>query len=182
MISLNDIDAQLASLEDYSSESESSGSDSSSSSNQRPLKSVKVLDSASASALLKKKRSKGHSTICFQYLKGSCRFGKECLFRHLSPSKLESEDKIEIMRELRVKQFDADLSKVIRELNIPTCKTFAKTGVCKFNAKCQYWHIDEERIARWAGFDYWCGRCYKAFTSKTQLDEHEKGKLHRSKN
>ena len=182
MVSLNDIDAQLASLEASDNESVLSDSSADADSSLIELKSKKskkrVLDDNMSSTLLKKKRRKGHSTICWQFFKGSCKFD-DCAFRHVSPAKLDPVDKLEMMRELRVKTFDADLARAIRDLNIPSCKTFAKTGECKFAVKCQYWHLTDGKIARWAGFDFWCQPCRKAFTSQSQLDEHQKGRVHK---
>lgn len=188
MVSLNELDEKLASLERSDAESESYSSsesdisDRSITSKKRTIgeKSNRVTDALS-SAMLKKKRRQGLSTICFQHLKGSCEYSKSCMFRHVSAGKLESEDIIEIMRELRLRQFDSDLAKVITDLNIPHCKSFSKTNACKFAHKCQYWHIDNAAIARWAGFPFWCQTCTKAFTSESQLVEHSKGKLHLSR-
>lgn len=187
MVSLNELDEKLASLEQSDGESESSCSESGSSTSTLRSKSRAVgmkshrVNDAQANAVLKKKRRQGLSTICFQHLKGFCQYSKTCVFRHVSATKLESDDRIEIMRELRLRTFDADLAKVITDLNIPHCKSFSKTSACKFAHKCQYWHIDNAAVAKWAGFPFWCHSCTKAFTSEAQLLEHNKGKLHLSK-
>jgi hypothetical protein len=155
MVSLNELDERLDQLDISTDEEE-----------------------ASRNQKARKKRKRGLSTICFQYLKGSCKFSKTCTFNHVSATKLESEEKIEIMRELRLRPFDADLARVIANLNIPQCKSFTKNHNCKYDRKCQYWHIDSAAISRWAGFPFWCDACKKGFTSETQLTEHQKGKFH----
>ena len=183
MVSLNDIDAQLASLE--RSDEEDSFSDSSSSSSvalvtRKPVRETpkRALEDETAAAVLKKKRRKGHSTICWNYLKGTCRFSDDCMFRHVSPAKLDPADKLEMLRELKVKTFDAELGKVIMNLNIPTCKAYSKAHACKYETKCHFWHIDSATVARWAGFEFWCQPCRKAFNSDSQFREHNKGKVH----
>ena len=188
MVSLNDLDAKLATLENSDSETGSDGSfsDSESSSESLPTRrrvgtKRKARNDEQVSAVLKKKRRQGLSTICFQHLTGFCKFSKSCVFRHISAAKLESEDRIEIMRELRLRRFDTELAKVVTDMNIPHCKSFSKTRECKFSKNCQYWHIDSAAIAKWAGFPFWCESCAKGFTSEAQLFEHKKGKLHLSK-
>ena len=150
MVSLNDLDSQLASLEQQS-ETEVSDSDYSSDLSRQVGRKSKSANDAEMNALYKKKRRQGLSTICFQHLKGFCKYSKTCVFRHISAIKLETEDRLEVMRELRLRKFDPELAKVITDMNIPHCKSFSKTQECKFARKCQYWHIDCADIARWAG-------------------------------
>jgi len=188
MVSLNELDEKLATLENSDTETdvsssgtESDGSAESARLSRRVGQKLKHTEDAQVSAVMKKKRRQGLSTICFQHLKGFCKYSKTCVFRHISAAKLDSEDRIEIMRELRLRQFDPDLAKVVTDMNIPHCKSFSKTHACKFDRKCQFWHIDSAGIARWAGFPFWCQTCTKGFTSQNQLTEHCQGKLHKSK-
>jgi hypothetical protein len=78
-----------------------------------------------------------------------------------------------------MKPYDQKLSEYARDLNIPLCKDFNKNG-CK-HKWCQFWHLEDGRIARWAGFDFFCALCHRGFTSQSQLDEHCLGKVHKSR-
>ena len=131
-----------------------------------------------ANVIARKKARQGMSDLCFKFLVGKCRVDN-CILRHSTLESLDEEEKGELVRELHRKPFEAELGKLIKDLNIPTCKTFSKQGECKF-AKCKFWHIETENAAQWAGYPFWCESCWKAFTSETQLREHNNGKLHKS--
>jgi Zinc-finger double-stranded RNA-binding len=170
-LSLNDLDAKLADLLEAGegAGSSDSGSDSDSSvTSELARKRRKVI---------RNKRRQGLSTLCFNYLKGKCKFS-DCMFRHVN--KLETDDKLELMNELKRKPgYDSDLALYVKNLNIPVCKQFNK-GLCKY-AKCGFWHVDNPNIAKWAGFDFYCSKCNKGFTSESQLHEHKLGKVHNNK-
>ena len=125
----------------------------------------------------RKKARLGMSDICFKYNLGKCRL-EDCIFRHVKLESLNDEEKGDLVRDLRRKPFDPELGLIVKQLNIPICKAFSKTGECKFQ-KCRFWHIDSENDAKWAGCPFWCAPCRKAFTSETQLREHSNGKLHK---
>ena len=125
----------------------------------------------------RKKARFGMSDICFKFNIGQCRL-EDCIFRHVKLESLNEEEKGDLVRDLRRKPFDPELGLIVKQLNIPICKTFSKTGECKF-LKCRFWHIDSENDAKWAGCPFWCGPCRKAFTGETQLREHSNGKLHK---
>ena len=210
-VSLNDIDAQLAALQsdassesdevstdndDYSDSSSFSGysCDSSSSeedSDERDESELEESDlaegkrrsadfSKKANQIARKKSRLGMSSICFKFLTGACKL-EDCIFRHVELSKLTEEEKGELTRDLHKRPFDQELGNKIKNLNIPTCKEFSKTGSCKFSQKCRFWHIETENDAKWAGCTHWCQPCRKAFTSDSQFREHCNGKFHKSK-
>jgi hypothetical protein len=170
-VSLNDLDAQLSRLADSSSDSEcSSVSLENTSSKKRALTSKQK-------SILSKKRRLGQSTLCFRFVTGECTFS-DCIFRHVR--KFTPADQAEFLRELKLRPFDRKLSEFARALNIPLCKEFTKQGACRHRT-CQFWHLEDERIAKWAGFEFFCQLCFRGFTSQTQLEEHKLGKLHTSR-
>ena len=210
-LSLNDIDAQIAALQsegscdtdnssveddDFSDSSSFSGysCDSSSSEEDSDYSEDEHDDSTEVDAsskrredfskkanqLARKKSRLGMSSICFKFLTGSCKL-EDCIFRHVDLVKLTEEEKGELTRDLHKRPYDSDLGMKIKNLNIPTCKEFSKTGSCKFNIKCRFWHIESENDAKWAGCTHWCEACRKAFTSDSQYREHCNGKFHKSK-
>ncbi len=128
--------------------------------------------------MVRKKARLGMSSICFKFLVGKCALS-DCIYNHVSLSGLSEEERGELTRELHKRPYDKELGTLIKTLNIPVCKTFTKTGECKFQAKCRFWHIDSENTAKWAGFDFWCPTCRKAFTSDVQFREHCTGKFHK---
>jgi hypothetical protein len=210
--SLNDLDAQIAALEneslgsaasevsdnegshvssssdsdefsgyscDSSSSDESEFSDASASEDEMNEEQKRRADfKKKANQIARKKSRLGMSDICFKNLTGRCRVD-DCIFRHCSLDSLNEEEKGDLVRELRRKPFDEKLGVLIKQLNIPVCKTFSKQGECKFQ-KCRFWHIETENDAKWAGSPFWCALCRKAFTSDAQLREHSNGKLHKS--
>ena len=125
--------------------------------------------------ILAKKRRLNQSTLCFQYLLGDCKF-PDCIFRHVKT--LDASDRAEFLRELKMKPFDRKLADFAKSQNIPVCKEFNKNN-CK-HRNCQFWHLEDARSGQWAGYDFFCSTCRRAFTSQLQLDEHQLGKLHRS--
>lgn len=133
-----------------------------------------------ANQVARKKSRLGMSSICFKYITGTCTLN-DCIFRHVDLERLKEEEKGELTRDLHKRPFDAELGSKIKNLNIPTCKEFSKTGACKFSLKCRFWHIETENDARWAGCTHWCECCRKAFTSDSQYREHCNGKFHKSK-
>ena len=210
-VSLNDLDAQLAALEsdcsessddvttdsddnsdsssfsgyscDSSSseeESEYSDDDESDSEEADDAKKRSIDFAKKANQVARKKSRLGMSSLCFKFLTGACKL-EDCIFRHADLSKLTEEEKGELTRDLHKRPFDQELGAKIKNLNIPTCKEFSKTGTCKFNHKCRFWHIETENDAKWAGCTHWCQPCRKAFTSESQFREHCNGKFHKSK-
>ncbi len=131
-----------------------------------------------ADQLSRKKARLGLSDLCFRFLAGKCAL-EDCIFRHATLDSLNEEDRGNLVRELKRKPFDSKIGSLVKQLNIPVCKTFSKQGACKFQ-KCRFWHIESENDAKWAGCPFWCELCWKAFTSETQLREHNNGKLHKS--
>lgn len=166
-VSLNDLDAKLCELEDSGSSSSSESSSPSPRKRQLTSKQEEIL---------KKKRRLNQSTLCFKYLTGDCKFS-DCIFRHVK--NLDSSDRAEFLRELKVKPFDPKIAEYAKNQNIPLCKDFIKS-TCR-HRMCQFWHLEDARIARWAGFDFFCVACRKGFTSQAQLDEHRLGKAHKLK-
>ena len=167
-------DSSSSEESDYSDESESEADAEPSEEQKRKLE----ID-RKANQISRKKTRLGMSDICFKYLVGKCKLS-DCIFRHSTLDSLNEEEKGELVRELRRKPFDPELGALVKQLNIPVCKTFSKQGECKFQ-KCRFWHIESENDAQWAGCPYWCALCRKAFTSDSQLREHSNGKLHKSK-
>lgn len=131
--------------------------------------------------MVRKKARLGMSSICFKFLLGKCTL-PDCIYHHTLLTDLSEEEKGELTRELHKRPFDKDLGVLVKALNIPVCKTYQKTGECKFQMKCRFWHIDSENTAKWAGFDFWCACCWKAFTSDVQYREHCNGKFHKQNN
>jgi len=210
-LSLNDIDAQLAALKSDSSddsgdpssetdelsdsssfsgyscdsssseeESEYSDDDESETLQTDGVGKRQMDFSKKANQIARKKSRLGMSSICFKFLTGTCKLD-DCIFRHIELEKLTEEEKGELTRDLHKRPFDQELGNKIKNLNIPTCKEFSKTGSCKFNQKCRFWHIETENDAKWAGCTNWCQPCRKAFTSESQYREHCNGKFHKSK-
>ncbi|CAE7269072.1 yop-1, partial [Symbiodinium pilosum] len=98
---------------------------------------------------------------------------------HVSAEKLTNEERAQVLRELPLRKFSQKLADVIAGLNIPRCKDFHQRGGCKRPpGKCHFWHLTDASVARWAGFNFWCDVCCKAFTSKDQMIEHEQSKPH----
>ena len=131
-----------------------------------------------ASYVARKKIRLGTSDVCFRFVVGNCQLN-DCIFRHCKLESLNEEERGDLVRELRRKPFDPTIGVLVKQLNIPMCKTFSKEGQCRF-VKCRFWHIESENDALWAGLPYWCAPCRKAFTSDSQLREHSNGKFHRS--
>eukprot|EP00927_Polykrikos_kofoidii_P059944 TRINITY_DN55034_c0_g1_i1.p1 TRINITY_DN55034_c0_g1~~TRINITY_DN55034_c0_g1_i1.p1 ORF type:complete len:332 (-),score=57.55 TRINITY_DN55034_c0_g1_i1:122-1117(-) len=127
----------------------------------------------------KKRRRRGVSLqVCFRFLAGKCHFD-DCAFRHTKANKLETEQLAQVLQELPLRKFDPDLAEVIGALNIPKCRDFHQKGRCpRKQGKCHYWHLSDAKIARWAGFPFWCEACKKGFTSQQQVSDHEQGKAH----
>lgn len=133
---------------------------------------------ADVSSAPKQKRAKNINAICFKYLAGSCKFD-DCRFLHVNPLKLTLEERSEVLRELPLRQFDQSLAVVIGSLNIPQCKDFHQRGGCnKPPGRCHFWHLTSGAVAKWAGFDFWCDACSKAFTSEEQMLGHQEGRAH----
>jgi hypothetical protein len=131
-----------------------------------------------ANQVARKKSRQGMSDICFRFLTGKCLLD-DCIYRHCTLDTLNEEEKGDLVRELRRKPYDQVIGCLVKQLNIPVCKSFSKQGQCKFN-KCRFWHIESENDAKWAGSPFWCGLCRKAFTSEVQLREHTNGKFHKA--
>lgn len=138
----------------------------------------KIALDKKANQVARKKQRLGLSDICFKFLVGRCQLD-DCIFRHCMLDSLNEEERGNLVRELRRKTYDEKLGYLVKQLNIPVCKTFSKQGECKFQ-KCSFWHIETENDAKWAGSPFWCGLCRKAFTSEVQLREHTNGKLHKA--
>jgi hypothetical protein len=132
-----------------------------------------------ANSMVRKKQKRGLSTICFKFLLGKCHLS-DCIYHHATLDSLTEEERGSLVHELHKRPFDPSLGNLVKQLNIPVCKSFSKTGECKFSQKCKFWHIDTENDAKWAGYSIWCPQCRKAFTSEVQMREHEKGKFHQS--
>ena len=164
---------------DSSSSDESSETESPERTDPTPQELVEAGFVKKANQIARKKARFGMSTICFKHLAGACSL-EDCVFKHARLESLSEEERGELTRELRRRPFDQVLGNLIKQLNIPSCKTFSKTGECKF-AKCRFWHIETENDAKWAGSHFWCQPCRKAFTSESQLREHCSGKLHKSR-
>lgn len=163
-----------------SSDTESSESSSETEQEEPSAEEKRKIDFAKkANQISRKKARLGMSDICFKYLAGRCQLD-DCIFRHSTLDSLSEEEKGDLVRELRRKPFDPAVGGLVKQLNIPVCKTFSKQGTCKFQ-KCRFWHIESENDAKWAGSPFWCQLCRKAFTSENQLREHNNGKFHRSK-
>jgi hypothetical protein len=186
--SLEDVDSSdSASFSGYSCDSSSSEEESDHSDNELQVKldpnsnGKRAVDfERKANQVARKKSRLGMSSICFKFITGNCGLD-DCIFRHVDLNGLSEEEKGELTRDLHKRPFDAELGSKIKNLNIPTCKEFSKTGDCKFNLKCRFWHIATENDAKWAGCMYWCQCCRKAFTSDSQYREHCSGKFHKSK-
>ena len=163
---------------DSSSSEESDSSEESEPDEQNEEEKRKLDFDKKAKEVARKKSRSGMSSICFKYLQGTCKL-EDCIFRHIELSKLNEEEIGEVTRELHKRPYDATLGALIKNLNIPVCKVYSKTGECKFLLKCKFWHIDSENTAKWAGLLFWCESCWKAFTSEVQLKEHCNGKLHK---
>lgn len=131
-----------------------------------------------ANQMVRKKARAGMSCICFKNLVGKCSLS-DCIYHHVTLSELTEDEKGELVRELHKRPFDSDLGNLVKNMNIPICKTYSKTGECKFQLKCKFWHIDSENVAKWAGSHFWCANCRKAFTSDSQYREHCNGKFHK---
>ena len=138
----------------------------------------KIAFDKKANEVARKKQRLGMSDICFNFLVGRCQLD-DCIFRHCTLDSLNEEERGDLVRELRRKPYDEKLGNLVKQLNIPVCKTFSRQGECKFQ-KCRFWHMETENDAKWAGSPFWCGLCRKAFTSEVQLREHTNGKLHKA--
>lgn len=183
--SVSDVSESASSFSGYSCDSSSSEeSDESEEESDSDISKVgdgdkpKVNFDKKANDMVRKKARLGMSSICFAYLLGKCAV-PECIYHHISLTDLDEEKKGELTRELHKRPFDKDLGSLVKTLNIPVCKTYTKTGECKFMTKCKFWHIDSENTAKWAGSEFWCSCCRKAFTSDTQFREHCNGKFHK---
>ncbi|CAD7937788.1 unnamed protein product [Amoebophrya sp. A25] len=121
---------------------------------------------------------KGFSKVCFRFVRdGQCKFD-DCLFEHKAMRHFSEEDLVRFRKELEYKPFEQKIADQLRELNIPSCKDYNRTGDCKKGAKCNFWHISNAHVARWAGFPYYCELCWKPITSKDAWDEHVASKKH----
>mmetsp|Transcript_2501 Transcript_2501/g.5880 ORF Transcript_2501/g.5880 Transcript_2501/m.5880 type:complete len:316 (-) Transcript_2501:34-981(-) len=125
-----------------------------------------------------RKRGALQASVCFRFLREACKFD-DCKFRHIRAAELTPELTAGVLRELPLRKFDQKLADVIRDLNIPRCKDFHQYGNCtRREGQCHYWHLTSAAVAKWAGFNFWCEPCSKAFTSEEQMREHEKGRPH----
>jgi hypothetical protein len=175
-------DSEIDSFSGYSGDSSDTESSESSEESEEeeptPEEKRKIDFAKKANQISRKKARLGMSDICFKFLAGKCTL-EDCIFRHSTLDSLTEEEKGDLVRELRRKPFELVVGGLVKQLNIPVCKTFSKQGVCKFQ-KCRFWHIESENDAKWAGSPFWCELCRKAFTSDNQLREHNNGKFHKS--
>mmetsp|Transcript_15901 Transcript_15901/g.35066 ORF Transcript_15901/g.35066 Transcript_15901/m.35066 type:complete len:244 (-) Transcript_15901:91-822(-) len=192
MVSLNNLDEQIGALEEDEEEEPEEDPVSLAEINsprledERGSKSKRMRkekdqgeDIAREEAPKKKRKDKAaRNAVCFRYFEGRCKFD-DCKFLHVSPSKLTHDERAQVLRELPLREYSKKLAEVIAGLNIPRCKDFHQRGGCKRPAgKCHFWHLTDATVARWAGFDFWCNTCSKAFTSKDQMMEHKASKIH----
>lgn len=147
---------------------------------RKASKSSKKVQEVGEQSLEKKKRKTraARNAVCFRYFEGRCKFD-DCKFLHVNPSKLTHDERAQVLRELPLRPYSKKLAEVIASLNIPRCKDFHQRGGCKRPAgKCHFWHLTDATVAQWAGFQFWCAVCSKAFTSKEQMQEHQESKAH----
>lgn len=134
---------------------------------------------AAAKKRVKMHVRKGGSKLCFKFLAGKCEL-QDCLFDHVDIEHFHDDDKRQIVAELsKRRNFDPELAKKVQQLNIPKCKQFDKTGWCSQGDKCRYWHMDNAKVAKWAGFNMFCDICVKPISSEDMMQEHLNSKMHK---
>ena len=165
---------------DSSSSEESEYSENESDEAKTDAVTTKVDYDKKANQVARKKARLGMSSICFKYVLGACKLS-DCIYDHVNLDSLKDEERGQLTRELHKRPYDPALGSKVKQLNIPICKEYTKTGQCKWTTRCRFWHIQTENDAKWSGSDFWCQPCRKAFTSDVQLREHCNGKFHKSR-
>lgn len=155
MVSLNNLDQQIGALEEEEELSLDSDPEVEVPRVPRPSEGKRKLHNGEEQGKRRKSRFE-RNAVCFRYLEGCCNF-EDCKFMHVSGTKLTHEERAQVLQELPKRAFSEGLAEVIKALNIPRCKDFHQRGGCKRPAgQCHFWHLTDAKVARWAGFNYWC--------------------------